>query len=97
MLEVKNNEYECISAYEKKFLISDKYRVGRANGKIAWFHRWTEISQVAAPSPMVGGHPGGQLSEPFAIVEYGDGKIDMVNPCEIEFLDNPNRKAMREV
>ena len=82
---------------ERNFIISSKYRVCRANGKIAWFHRWTEISQVAAPSPMVGGHPGGQLSEPFAIVEYGYGKIDMVSPCKIEFLDNPNRKAMQEV
>ena len=41
---------------------------------------------------MIGGHPGGQVSGTFAIVEYEDGTVHEVEPTQIQFVDN----AMRE-
>ena len=37
---------------------------------------------------MIGGHPGGQISGTFAIVEYEDGTIHEVEPTQIRFVDN---------
>ena len=88
--EMKSNKYECISEYEKKFLISDKYRVCRARGKLAWFHRWTENSFVVQPEPNGDKPCGGQVSCIYGVVEYGDGSIGVIKPPDIKFLDNPN-------
>lgn len=54
----------------------------------ALFHRWDYRSELYGASPMIGGHPGGQVSGTFAIVEYEDGTIHEVGPTQIRFVDN---------
>lgn len=58
----------------------------------ALFHCWGHRSELYGDSPMIGGHPGGQVSGTFAIVEYEDGTVHEVEPQNIRFVDN----AMRE-
>lgn len=58
----------------------------------ALFHCWSHHSELYDASPMIGGHPAGQVSGTFAIVEYEDGTIHEVEPTQIRFVDN----AMRE-
>ena len=64
-----------------------KLRPCKVDGKDALFHRWEDYATVLEPSPMVGGHPGGQLRETFAIVEMMDGKIVEVKPSKVTFAD----------
>ena len=54
----------------------------------ALFHCWDHRSELCDASPMIGGHPGGQVSGTFAIVEYEDGTIHEAEPTQIRFLDN---------
>lgn len=54
----------------------------------ALFHYWNYRSELVDASPMIGGHPGGQVSGTFAIVEYEDGTIHEVEPAQIRFVDN---------
>ncbi len=68
-----------------------EYRPCIVKGKKALFHRWQTISQVVAPSYMVGGHPGGQLTETVGIVEYEDGTIGQPFPASIRFCDPPHK------
>lgn len=37
---------------------------------------------------MRGGHPAGQASSTFAIVEFEDGTVHEVEPWNIRFIDN---------
>lgn len=62
-------------------------------GKKALFHRWFQSSEVVAPSPMVGGHPGGQLSMVLGLVEWEDGTVHAVPVWEIQFLDTRQEMA----
>lgn len=55
----------------------------------ALFHCWNHRSELYDASPMIGGHPGGQVSGTFAIVEYEDGTVHEVEPQNIRFVDNP--------
>lgn len=64
-----------------------KHRLCQARGRKAIFHRWTELATVVEPSPLVGGHPGGQTNITLAIVEYKNGKVEQVYPGEIKFMD----------
>lgn len=57
------------------------------SGKTAFFHKWAEYSDVVAPSPMVGGAPGGVIKSTLAIVEYEGGTVSRCYPEEIKFLD----------
>ena len=54
----------------------------------ALFHCWGYRSELVAESPYYGGHPAGQISATFAIVEYEDGTIHEVEPTKIRFLGN---------
>lgn len=54
----------------------------------ALFHCWSHRSELYGASPMIGGHPGGQVSETFVIVEYEDGTVHEVKPMQIRFVDN---------
>lgn len=54
----------------------------------ALFHFWDYRSELYGASPMIGGHPGGQVSGTFAIVEHEDGTIHEVEPKQIRFVDN---------
>ena len=54
----------------------------------ALFHCWSHRSELYDTSPMIGGHPGGQVSGTFAIVEYEDGTVHEVDPQNIRFIDD---------
>ena len=54
----------------------------------ALFHCWNHKSELVGESPCYGGHPAGQISKTFALVEYEDGKIHEVEPTQIRFVDN---------
>ena len=60
----------------------------------ALFHFWDYRSELYGASPMIGGHPGGQVSGTFAIVEYEDGTIHEVEPQYIRFVDNAMSEYM---
>lgn len=62
------------------------YRACEVNGEEAAFHCWEQWSQIIEPSPLRGGHGGGQLSQVFGIVEFKDGTIKRVQPYEIKFI-----------
>lgn len=53
----------------------------------ALFHCWSHRSEVVGESALRGGHPGGQISATFAIVEYEDGTIHEVEPQNVRFVD----------
>ena len=69
----------------------DQYRLCEINGEIGYFHGWEVISNVISPSPMIGGHPGGQISETYGIVEFPD-RIVEVRPTQIRFRDGISRE-----
>lgn len=63
----------------------------------AMFHCWNHRSELYDASPMIGGHPGGQVSGTFAIVEYEDGTVHEVEPQNIRFVDGLiNQYGFRE-
>ena len=51
-------------------------------------HGLYQCSDVIPPSPLRGGHHGGCISGPVAIVEFEDGTLVRVNIDDIRFLDN---------
>ena len=53
----------------------------------ALFHKWEKIKQVIDASPMIGGHPGGQIAYTVGIVEFMDGTVGQVHPGYIKFMD----------
>lgn len=66
-----------------------KYRIKKSAEDIkALFHCWGYRSELVDASSMIGGHPGGQVSATFAIVEYEDGTVHEVEPQNIRFVDN---------
>lgn len=58
----------------------------------ALFHCWSHRSGIVGESYLRGDHPAGQVSSAFAIVEFEDGTVHEIEPCNIRFVDN----AMRE-
>lgn len=66
-----------------------EYRMKKPSEDVAaLFHCWNHRSEVVGESPLRGGHPGGQISGTFAIVEYEDGTVHEVEPQNIRFVDN---------
>lgn len=53
----------------------------------ALFHVFITMAHPVEPSLLRGGAPGGQLSEPYAVVEYEDGRVEFVTPLRVRFLD----------
>lgn len=53
----------------------------------ALFHCWSYRSELVGESPLRGGHPGGQISDTFGLVEYEDGTMHEVKPQNIRFVD----------
>lgn len=58
-------------------------------GRPAYFHRWSDTSQIVPPSPMVGGHNGGVISCTLGIIEYEDGHVQECYPSDIKFTNKP--------
>lgn len=54
----------------------------------ALFHCWSHRSEIVGELYLRGGHSAGQFSSTFAIVEYEDGMVHEVEPCNIRFVDN---------
>ncbi len=73
---------------------SPKLRPCMVDGEKALFHRWEDYATVIEPSPMVGGHPGGQLRETFAIVEMESGQVLEVKPTKVKFEDTSEYMAL---
>lgn len=55
--------------------------------KKAMFHTWSHEKEVIGPSPMVGGHNGGEIARTLGIVEFEDGSVKLVHPERIKFAD----------
>lgn len=64
--------------------------IARQDGtpKKALFHRFTNVAEVVAPSIMTGGHPGGQLANTYALLEFEDGRLSMEPVNRIIMLDS---------
>ena len=80
----KKNRYRKCKVVEK---VKTSKGVKELGAKRALFHGWDGIKQVIDASPMIGGHPGGQIAYTMGIVEYMDGTVDRVYPEYIRFLD----------
>lgn len=59
------------------------------NGRPGYFHCWEHYARVVDASPMIGGHPGGQISYILGIVEFSDC-VKRVDPFQIKFTDEKN-------
>lgn len=70
----------------------NKLRLCRVKGEIGYFHTWEHYMDVIGQSPMVGGHPGGQISYAHAIVEFLEGVVKRVDIKDILFIDEINSK-----
>ena len=57
----------------------------------ALFHIWVQESDVVAPSPMIGGHPGGTVNTVLGLVEFEDGSVKKVYPGDIVFIDSEGK------
>lgn len=55
------------------------------HGKNALFHRWEDISQPR--DAVLQGTVSGFVRETVAIVEYEDGTVAEIHPCDIVFID----------
>ena len=64
------------------------YRTCTYEDKKYIFHCFEQHSYVISPSPMIGGHTGGQVSEVFALIEDKKGNIYRVDPTRVKFTDN---------
>ena len=80
-----------------KMTIEYELRLCEVNGELGYFHCWEQWSKPIPPSVMAGGPPGGQLSQIFGVVEFGDG-VRRVDPTAIKFCDeiNATLTGMRE-
>ena len=62
-------------------------RLCEVNGKLGYFHCWEQYSTVV---PSIGSLPGGQETNVFGIVEFGD-RVARILPWEIKFNDEKNQ------
>lgn len=67
------------------------FRTCRYENKNHLFHGFEHYSTVIGESISVGGHPAGQISQVFALIEDEKGNIFRVDPTEIVFTDNEFR------
>lgn len=84
-------ETDCVLSIQQK---APHLRPCTVDGEKALFHRWEDYKYVVAPSPMVGGHPGGQMSQTYAIVEMENGQVREVKPSNIIFSDTKEHLVM---
>lgn len=69
--------------------VRKELRLCEVNGELGYFHCWEHYSTMIDASPMIGGHPGGQVSHVFGIVEFKDG-VRRVTAESIKFCDETN-------
>lgn len=68
--------------------MEDYYRPCKFENKNYIFHCFEQHSYVISPSPMIGGHPGGQVSGVFALIEDKKGNIYRVDATRVKFTDD---------
>ena len=66
-----------------------KTRLCEVDGELGYFYTWEQWSNVVDASPLRGGHPGGQVSQVYGIVEFKNG-VRRVDPVKIKFCDETN-------
>ena len=66
-------------------------RTCRYNDENYLFHCFEQRSHIVSASIAVGGHPGGQVSEVFALIEDEKGNFFRVDSTAIVFTDNEFR------
>ena len=71
------------------------YRTCRYENENYLFHCFEQHSYVIGESIAIGGHPGGQISGVFALIEDKKGNIFRVDPTEIVFTDNGFEKIFK--
>ena len=59
----------------------------------AVFHAWTVENDVVGESYVVGGHPGGVVQHTYGIVEDAEGRIHLVSPECIKFVNEKRGKT----
>ena len=74
---------------QQEIIIRPERRLCTVNGEIGYFHCWENYMTVIDASPLQGGHPGGQISEFYAIVEFED-RVAQVPVHQIRFGDEEN-------
>lgn len=74
-------------------IINARIAENKSEELVAKFHRWHEKFYVIEPSLMIGGAPGGQVSVMCALIEHGDGMIDIVPADQIRFTDNDSKET----
>ena len=71
--------------------MSNHLRTCRYNDENYLLHCFEQHSYVIGESIAIGGHPGGQVSGVFALIEDEKGNIFRVDPTAIVFTDNEFR------
>ena len=56
-------------------------------GKKIKLHGVFQFANVVEPSIMMGGHNGGQVSYPIAVIEHENGDFEYVQPYQIKGSD----------
>ena len=64
-------------------------RLCKVGDELGYFHTWEQWSNAIDASPLRGGHPGGQNSQVYGIVEFVDG-VRRIEPIRIKFCDEAN-------
>lgn len=59
------------------------------DGRPGYFHCWEHWANVVGESALRGGHPGGQVGQVYAIVEFSDG-VKRIDPAKVKFTDEEN-------
>lgn len=70
-----------------EIIIKHELRPCIVNGLKSLFHGWEQRSEVIPPSPLKGGHSGGEIKLTLGIIEREDGTIHKAYPEEIRFVD----------
>ena len=70
-------------------LDESKMRLCEVDGKIGWFHGFTQLSHIVPPSNLRGGHGGGVVAGAYAIIERQDGTVSLIEAQKIKFLRTP--------
>lgn len=65
-------------------------RLCSVDDKTGYFHCWEHWANVVNPSPMIGGHPAGQVGQVYGIVEFPNG-VKRVDPTKIRFVDEQSQ------
>ena len=55
-------------------------------GRRAMFHRWTEYKNVVPPSPLAGGHCGGNICVLYGLIETEDGSKYIIPYEDVKYL-----------